>query len=454
MNLKGLKVIVVGIARSGLNAALFLRSRGAAVYATDNGASEEISKSAEILRDNGADVETGKHTESFVRGKELMVVSPGVDSRSDIIGWARKDGMPVISELELGYLFCKGRIIAVTGTNGKTTTAALIGNIIKRSGAPVVVCGNIGTPFAGEIPNITPEHYVVLEVSSFQLEWIDKFKPYVSIILNVTDDHLDRHRDFNEYAALKKRIFINQGKEDFLILNDGDDYLKGLDGLAPARTFLFSRDKEVRGAFLRDKEIILNTGVEPRNICSLDAMKLKGVHNLDNVMASALACRLIGLGDKDITDGIISFEPLRHRFQHVAEIGGVEFIDDSKATNVDATLKALLSLTRPAVLIAGGRDKEGNFGLIRDVVKQRVRSVVLIGEAKEKIKGSLGDITSVHEAGSLEDAVESAKELAREGDVVLLSPMCASFDMFKDYAERGEVFTKAVDNLKRRLCVR
>ena len=435
MNLAGLKVVVVGIARSGLSAALFLKSKGATVYATDSGDSREVRGNAEKLKNHGIDVETGGHTESFVKGKELMVVSPGVDSSSEVIGWGKKCGLHIISEMELGYLFCKGRIIAVTGTNGKSTTTELIGNIIRESGVPVAVCGNIGNPFTNEIENITASHFVVLEVSSFQLEWVEKFKPYISIILNITDDHLDRHKGFAEYANLKKRIYMNQDKADLLILNHEDPNLAGLDKNVSPKILYFSRENV-------------------KDIDPLNSANLKGLHNLDNIMASVWACRIIGIGQAHINRGISSFSALPHRFQTVAEVDGIEFIDDSKATNVDATLKALLSLEKSAVLIAGGRDKGGNFSLIRDVVGEKVRELVLIGEATEKIKTSMSGVTSIHEAGSLEEAVELAARIAHKGEAVLLSPMCTSFDMFKDYAERGEVFVNAVQGLKERLCAR
>ena len=435
MNLAGLKVVVVGIARSGLSAALFLKSKGATVYATDSGDSQEVRGNAEKLKNHGIDAETGGHTESFVKGKELMVVSPGVDSSSEVIGWGKKYGLHIISEMELGYLFCKGRIIAVTGTNGKSTTTELIGNIIRESGLPVAVCGNIGNPFTNEIENITPSHFVVLEVSSFQLEWVEKFKPYISIILNITDDHLDRHKGFAEYANLKKRIYMNQDSEDFLILNHEDPNLAGSDKNVSPKILYFSRENV-------------------KDIQPIDSANLKGLHNLDNIMASVWACRIIGIGQAHINRGISSFSALPHRFQTVAEVDGIEFIDDSKATNVDATLKALLSLDKPIILIAGGRDKEGNFSLIRDVVRRKVRELVLIGEAKEKIKSFMNGATSIHEAGSLKEAVELAARIAHKGEAVLLSPMCASFDMFKDYAARGECFTNAVQGLKERLCAR
>jgi len=454
MNLKGLKVTVVGIARSGLSAAFLLKKLGAHVYATDSGRGEEVQNNAKVLRDENIDCEIGGHTEPFVKDKDIIVVSPGVERESCAIQWARKYNLPVISELELGYLFCKGKIIAVTGTNGKTTTATLIGNIIKWSGRPVIVCGNIGAPFCGEVANITPEHYVVLEVSSFQLEWIDKFKPYISVILNITNDHLDRHADFNEYIAMKMKIFANQEKEDFLVLNYEDLNLRELSGSISPKRLFFSREKEVNGAFIKDENITLRIDGKSKDVLPVDAMRLKGIHNLDNVMAAILACKQIGISDIDIKKSISSFSPLPHRFQFIAEIEGVEFINDSKATNVDATLKALLSLNKPAILIAGGRDKEGNFDLVKEAVRQRVRSLILIGEARKKIKDALTDAVSVREADSLKAATELAYAIAERGDAVLLSPMCASFDMFKDYTERGKAFVSAVKGVEEKLCAK
>jgi len=449
MNVKGLTVTVVGIARSGVGASLLLKGKGASVRATDSRDDEEVIRNACLLRDNGIAVETGRHTASFVKGSDLMVVSPGVERGSSMIRCAEEAGIPVISELELGYRFCKGRIIAVTGTNGKTTTTTLMGEIMKRSSRPVVVGGNIGTPFCSLLERITPEHIVVLEVSSFQLEWIDEFRPHVSVILNVTDDHMDRHGGFYEYGSLKKKIFMNQTKEDFLILNYEDPYLKDIGTTAPVKYF-FSRKEEVKGIFIREEEIVLNTDRGIRTVCATGLVRLKGLHNTENVMASVLACALMGAGDSRTVESISSFEGLPHRFQHVDEIGGISFIDDSKATNVDATLRALKSMDRPAVLIAGGRDKNGNFVPVRDVAKEKIRALVLIGEARKKIKSSMDGVAPVREADSLEAAVELAYGMARRGDAVLLSPMCASFDMFKDYAERGECFTRAVRALKDR----
>lgn len=449
MNVKGLTVTVVGIVRSGVGASLLLKNKGAFVRATDSGRGEEVIRNAGTLKDNGIDVEVGGHTGSFVKGSDLIVVSPGVERGSLVIRCAEAAGIPVISELELGYRFCKGRIIAVTGTNGKTTTTALIGEIIKRSGTPVAVGGNIGTSLCSLAERITPEHIVVLEVSSFQMEWVDEFRPHVSVILNVTDDHMDRHGNFHEYAALKKKIFMNQTREDFLILNYEDPRLKDIGDTAPAKYF-FSMKEKVKGIFARKEEIVLNTAQGPRSVCATSLVRLKGLHNLENVMASILACTLMGVDHSRIVESISSFEGLPHRFQHIGEIGGVSFIDDSKATNVDATLRALESLDKPAVLIAGGRDKAGNFAPVRDIAKEKIRAFVLIGEAKEKIKSSMGGAAVVREADSLEAAVELAYGMARRGDAVLLSPMCASFDMFKDYSERGECFTRAVRALRGR----
>ncbi|PIU41607.1 MAG: UDP-N-acetylmuramoyl-L-alanine--D-glutamate ligase [Candidatus Omnitrophica bacterium CG07_land_8_20_14_0_80_42_15] len=454
MDLKGLKATVVGIARSGIGAAILLKGKGAQVYVTDSGMSESIMKSADTLKAEGIEVEIGRHSESFVKDKDLIVISPGVTKDSPVIGWANLYRIPVISELELGYLFCRGKIIAITGTNGKTTTTSLIGKMIKDSGKPVIVCGNIGTSFCGEVANITREHYVVLEVSSFQLEYINKFKPYISVILNLTDNHLDRHKDFSEYKTMKSKIFLNQDEGDFIILNYGDPILRNMDIQAPSRKFFYSNENEVEGAFIKDKDILISMGGKLENVCPTAATQLKGLHNLDNTMAAILVGKLIGLSNNDIVKSISSFVPLPHRFQFVDEIGDVEFINDSKATTVDATLKALESLDRPAILIAGGRDKESDFSVARNTIQQKVRHLVLIGEAREKIANYMKDIVDIREANSLEEAVELAYSIANKGEAILLSPMCTSFDMFRDYVERGEMFIKAVKNLKDKKCAR
>jgi len=446
MDVKDLKVAVAGIARSGSSAALFLKKKGASVYATDSADTEEIRSSAGYLKKKGIEVEIGGHTERFVKKKDLLVVSPGVPSESSVISWAKNYSIPVISELELAFRFSKGKIIAITGTNGKTTTTALVGHILKKSGKQVTVCGNIGTPFIGEVERLTDEHYVVLEVSSFQLEWIDAFRPHVSVILNITDDHMDRHRDFNEYVRLKKKIFLNQKKGDFIILNYEDHSLRSA-GNTKASLLYFSQKRSIEGVFKRDKDIVLNKDGASHKILSRDSIKLKGLHNLDNVIASVLACKSVGLGDEEIIRGISSFTAPPHRFQSVLKKDGVEYIDDSKATNVDAACKALLSLNGGVVLIAGGRDKDSDFSIIKDVVGEKVHTLVLIGEASEKMADSFGGLTSIHRVGSMEEAVTRASDCARKGDTVLLSPMCASFDMFRDYAHRGDCFRNAVMRL-------
>jgi UDP-N-acetylmuramoylalanine--D-glutamate ligase len=454
VDLKGLNVTVVGISRSGMSAARLLKTMGARVYATDNGTNDEVAKQCAVLTSEGIHCEIGRHTESFVKGKDLVVLSPGVSNDAPVIRWAHEARIPIISELELGYLFCKGTVIAITGTNGKTTTTTLIGEICKSAGRPTVVCGNIGTPFSGEVLNITGEHIVVLEVSSFQLEWIDTFKPHVSVILNVTDDHLDRHRSFDEYRMLKNKIFVNQGKEDYLILNHEDPHAQTVGrSLAPRRLF-FSRTVATEGIFVNGTDILLDLRVGTRRIGSTDVIPLHGLHNLENVLASALSCSVLGIPDEVISNTIAGFQSLPHRFQPVAELEGVAFINDSKATNVDSTMKALMSLQSPVVLIAGGRDKASDFRLAKNLIREKVRTLVLIGEATERITTAIGGVVPVQRAGSLREAVAVAYRSAERGDTVLLSPMCASFDMFDDYVERGNVFIDAVNEVRDRLCAR
>jgi UDP-N-acetylmuramoylalanine--D-glutamate ligase len=452
MNLKGLKVVVAGISKSGLSTALFLKDMGACVYATDNGSGEALMRNVDILKSKDIDLEIGEHTEGFVKRGDLLIVSPGVDENSPVIRWAHEAGMPIISELELAYLFCKGKILAVTGTNGKTTTTSLLGKIIRDSGRPAVICGNIGNPFIGEIDRISGEHWVVLEVSSFQLEWIDTFRPYVSIILNVTNDHLDRHKSFEEYKRAKTKIFSNQQKDDYLILNHEDEALRDLE--SRPRRFFFSRTSSVEGIFIDGNEIIFNSEGRQELICTTDIIKLAGIHNLDNVMASVLAAKLIGIDNESISRSISAFEVPKHRFQSFMDIEGVEFINDSKATNVDSTIKALTSLSKPVILIAGGRDKDIDFSLATESIRQRVKKLILIGEAADRIESIFKDLVPIQRAETIEDAVLCAYRSSARGDAVMLSPMCASFDMFQDYAQRGELFMKAAEELRTKACVR
>ncbi|MCQ9206474.1 MAG: UDP-N-acetylmuramoyl-L-alanine--D-glutamate ligase [Omnitrophica bacterium] len=436
MEIRNKKITVVGLGNSGLEAGLLLVKEGVGVSVTDSGDTEAIRENAGRLRAKGVQVEAGCHTKEFLVGTELLVVSPGVEPRALPVRYAEKENIPIISELELGYRFCKGRIVAVTGTNGKSTVVSLLGEILRKAGIPVCVAGNIGNSLSGEVRNITKDTVVILEVSSAQLERVASFRPEISVILNITPDHLDRYTTFREYRDFKARIYENQKGSDTLVLNADDENIKNLVKFkAPSAKVLYF---SARGkSNLKSLFELGNTG-------------LKGGHNLENVLAAGMIAGLLGIGESSVKRAIESFVPLRHRFERIATVGGIDFIDDSKATNIDSTYRALSSLDRPTVLIAGGKDKNISYEKILPLVEKSVKKIVLIGETRQKMRGIFKGNVALEEKDSLEGAVRAAFKSASSGESVLLSPMCSSFDMFRDYKHRGEVFKKAVERLKKR----
>ena len=452
MDVKNLKVTVIGLGNSGVNAALLLKEHGASVRATDAGDSPELTKTKIDLEAKRIEVETGRHTEGFVKGSDLVVVSPGIESSSQAMKWAARHKIPIIGEMELGYRFCKGKIIAITGTNGKSTVTTLVGEILKAGGKDTVVCGNIGNSLCGEIGGIKDHTWVVLEVSSAQLERIERFKPHVAIILNVTDDHMDRYKNFYEYFNWKLKIFAHQDKNDILILNYDAANLRSLKGLARSRVLFYAKEKATTGgyditAYTKGTKICSSYGGKEKEIISFNEMKLKGVHNIENVLASSLAAAVAGVGEEAVRKTVAGFKGLEHRFETVDTIEGVEYIDDSKGTTVDSTVRALESCDRPVILIAGGKDKHSDYTLAREIIKKRVKYLIVIGEAKGPIRKAMHGAVETHDAKDMADAVELARKLARKDWIVLLSPMCSSFDMYKNYKERGRIFKEAVVGL-------
>lgn len=426
MDLKGKRVTVVGLGNSGFNAAMLAVAEGAGVRATDAGDSPALRDAKKKLEARGAKVEIGAHTEEFIKNSDLVVVSPGIEETSPALKWTRERGIPVIGEMELGYRFCRGRIIAITGTNGKSTVTTLIGRILKDAGFDTVVCGNIGNSLCGEIDKIEKDTWVVLEVSSFQLETIVDFKPYIAVILNVTDDHMDRYSKFSDYFAEKLKVFKNQDENDHLVLNYDAENL---------RVFDRPRAKSKVSFYKKSPADIFDT-------------TLKGVHNTENILASILVASIAGVKMASALETIKNFRGLSHRFETVAVIDGVEYIDDSKGTTVDSTARAIDSCKGAVILIAGGKDKHSDYGAIRLKVKARVKELILIGEAKDAIGKALQGASSLHSVKDMDEAVALAHGLAKSGDTVLLSPMCSSFDMYKSYKHRGEVFRKAVGGLR------
>jgi len=448
MELEGKKIVVVGIGISGKAASLLLKKQGAIVYATDSCTSKELSRVAKELEIKSIRVELGKYTTDIVKAADLIVVSPGVKDDSDILDIAKKRSIPIISEIELASWFCKGPIIAVTGTNGKSTIVTLTGLMLKASGKEPVVCGNIGKVFSGGVLDIIERQPAVVEVSSFQLKRIDKFKPKIALIANITQNHFDWHGNFNDYFASKKNIYKNQDSSDFCILNYDDKKIMALGRELNSRVYYYSVRKKVKGAYLRGDDLILNTDANETKICSVSDIELPGSHNVSNILACSLCSYLAGARLKDIASALTRFKGLDHRFQQVSTIDGVRYINDSKATTVAACKAALNSCAENVILIAGGRGKGSDYKVIKELVRAKVKSIVLIGEAKEKIRADLAGAANMFEASSMDKAVAISRDKAISGDTVLLSPMCASFDMFSSYKDRGSAFKQAVLKLR------
>ncbi|MGA2005129.1 MAG: UDP-N-acetylmuramoyl-L-alanine--D-glutamate ligase [Terriglobales bacterium] len=448
MELNDKRVLVVGLGKSGVASALFLKSRGARVTVSDSKPEAELRKEILILLEHGITVETGGHGERTFHGQDLIVVSPGVPFDAPMLVQARTLGEPVIGEIELAAQFLHGPIAAITGANGKTTTTSLAGEILAAGKLPVLVGGNIGTPAITFVDQTTPETWIVLEVSSFQLETIIKFRPHIAVILNITPDHLDRHKTFDNYVNAKARIFENQQPDDFSVLNADDPTTAGLADRARAQVFRFSRKREFdKGAFVRGGNIYFRDGHREREIMLLSEIPLKGAHNLENVLAGVSIGMLAGCNPSQIREAIHNFKAVEHRLEFVANVAGVDYYNDSKATNVDATMKALESFPANVHLILGGKDKGSDYTVLNDLLRARVKRVYTIGAAAAKIESQIHGAAEIDHAETLENAVQRASESAKPGDVVLLAPACASFDQFQNYEHRGQVFKEAVSSL-------
>jgi len=446
MELKDKRVLVVGLGKSGVASALFLKAHGARVTVSDTKSGDELRNEIPVLLDHGVTVETGGHGERLFRGQDLIVVSPGVPVDAPLLAQARSLGEAVIGEIELAAQFLPGPIVAITGSNGKTTTTTLTGEILAAGGLPTLVGGNIGTPAISLAERAKPETVIVLEVSSFQLETIQTFRPKVSAVLNVTPDHLDRHRTLEVYVDAKTRIFENQQGGDFAVLNGDDPICVAMAGRTRAQVFWFSRQQEVkRGAWVRDGNILFRDSTGQREIMQVSEIPLKGAHNLENVLAAVCASALMGCAPEKIRQAVREFKAVEHRLEFVATIRGVDYYNDSKATNVDATIKALESFPANIHLILGGKDKGSDYTVLNELLRQRVKRVYTIGAAAAKIESQIKNVEVVH-AETLENALRKANAVAQPGDVVLLAPACASFDQFKSYEHRGKVFKEIVSS--------
>jgi len=448
MELKGKKVLVVGLGKSGLAAALFLRRRGAQVTVSDVRSAEALANDIPALLDEGIMVETGGHGLLTFRRQDLIVVSPGVPLNTPELAQVKSFGLPVIGELELAARFLKGKTLAITGSNGKTTTTALVGEILEKAGVPTLVGGNIGVPVVALIDQSTDETWSVLEVSSFQLESTQRFHPSIAVILNITPDHLDRHGSFENYALAKERIFAAQDEHDFLVLNADNARAAQAAARSVAKVYFFSVEHSVlQGAWVEDGFLVYRASKDQpvEKIMPVSGVPLKGAHNVENVLAAVCASRLAGVTAEQIRSGVESFRAVEHRLEYVATINGVEFYNDSKATNVDATAKAVAAFSSGIHLILGGKDKNSDYTQLAPLLRTRVHAIYTIGYAAAKIESELRGVVSILSCETLDNAVSAAASAARPGEVVLLAPACSSFDQFENYEQRGKVFKQLVN---------
>ena len=443
MQIRGKNVLIVGFERTGEALCRFLLNQGARVRVTDKKQAEAFGAKLRDFADHGIAFEMGGHRREAFLEADIIVPSPGVPPLSEILA-ARDKGITVLSEIELAAMFLRGRIIGITGSNGKSTTTTLVFRILKEGGLRAHLAGNIGTPLISFVDRSRDDDIFVTELSSFQLEYTERFAPAVAALLNVSENHIDWHGTFESYFAAKRRFILRLGPADRAVLNRDDGRVWGLHTETGARVYGFSRKRRLaQGAFIDDGWVVIRDG-PPEKVIPANRIALRGTHNLENVLAAALIGRLMGVAPASMRRTIQAFRGLEHRLEDVQGIRGVRFVNDSKATTVDATLKALASFGRPVVLILGGRGKGGDFSPLRPEVKKRARSVVLVGEAADKIEKALGGVVPVARAADYREVVRTAFGMAVRGDIVLLAPACTSWDMFKDFEERGRTFKREV----------
>ena len=452
MNWTGKNILVVGMARSGVAAARLLTALGAQVTINDSKPASELGEALEPLAGISVRRALGCPAEQVARDAEMIVLSPGVPMSLPFVAEARSRGIPVWAELEVGYRETACPIAAITGTNGKSTTTVLLGEILKDAGYSTYVDGNIGRPITEDAASTTPEDRMVLEVSSYQLEGIDKFRPAVSAILNLTEDHLARHKTMEGYLDVKARIFMNQRGEDVCVLNADDPRVYGLWERVPCRRWAFSRRRMVEdGACLQEGRLVLMREGKARDLLAAEELGIPGAHNLENALAAAAMAMAMGVAAADIARTLRRFRGIEHRIETVATVRGVTFINDSKATNVDSALVALRAMKAPTVLIAGGSYKVTDYAPLVKALDGVVTDLVLTGDTAQEIADTCDRLgfTAYHRAETFEEAVCMAYALAPQGGNVLLSPACASFDHFNDFEHRGRVFKEIVARLQR-----
>ena len=443
--LRSKRVLVVGLARSGSAAVELLLRSGASVVATDLRSADELGVDSRDWSDRGVELRLGSQTPDVLTGIDLVVLSPGVPLDSPLPRGARERNVRTIGELELAHAVSSGKWLAVTGTNGKTTTTTLLGELVRTTGRSVAVAGNIGLALSGEVEGVPADGFIVAEVSSFQLDTIESFSPHVGVLLNITEDHLDRYESFDAYRRSKARVFENQSTSDFAVLNFDDARVAALEADVAATVIPVSAQREVRhGVFLRGDTIVSQVGGREQDVVRASEVGIPGPHNLSNALAATAAAAAVGVTPADAARVLAGFRSLEHRLEEAGEIDGVAYVNDSKATNVDSVGFALRSFDAPIVLIAGGKDKGTDYSPLRETIANRVKRLVLIGEAAEKMERTFEGAVPIERAASLGEAVMAARRAASPGDVVLLSPACASFDMFDDFEDRGRQFKDLV----------
>jgi UDP-N-acetylmuramoylalanine--D-glutamate ligase len=448
--IRAMRVLVVGLARSGVAACTVLKDMGAAVKASDADPAAARGSAVAGLRARGVELELGRNSIDFARDCDLVIVSPGVPLDNPLVRWAYEGGKTVMGEVELAFCLTDARFVAVTGTNGKSTTVTLLGEMVKGATDKVKVGGNIGNPISALVKGLDRDWTAVLEVSSFQLDTSISLRPAVAVLLNISPDHLNRYPSYDAYVASKARLFANQTADDTAVVNyDDPDSLKAVEG-AESRKLYFSITGEVpEGAFVKGENVVVRAGGKESKVFLTNDLRIRGPHNLANSLAAALAATVLGMEPEIVRRAVRSFEGLEHRLEKIGTVKGVVFINDSKATNLDALERALEATGTSVVLIAGGRDKDSDWASIGDLVGRSVKSVLAIGEARERIRHAFSDLVDVEMADTMEDAVGRAFRKASSGDTVLLAPGCASFDMFTDFEHRGREFKRVVGELGR-----
>ncbi len=447
----GKKISVIGAARSGISIAGLLQAHGARVFVSDAGPNEQLARSAEALAALGVAYETGGHTDRLYDA-DMIVLSPGVPSDAPSVRESLRRNIDVVSEIEAASWFCPAPIIAITGTNGKTTTTTLVGRMLHDGKVKHAVAGNIGTAFSSVVQELDSESVAVLEVSSFQLDHVRTFRPHISVILNITPDHLDRYQgSFERYAESKMRVAQGQTAQDILLYNADDEMLRRMmersrSLIVKAVPFGLARPSG-DGAWIENGVLVTSLGGRREEIVRTEEMTLRGIHNLYNAMAATLAAQLSGVRPASLRATLRNFKGVEHRLEFVRELEGVKYVNDSKATNIDSVWYALQAYTEPLVLLLGGRDKGNDYARIADLVRKHVTTVIAIGESAGKVATSFSGIVPVQVAASMKEAVERARRSAKRGDIVLLSPACASFDWFDNYEHRGRVFKELVQSL-------